>query len=301
MIGHPFQFGQVNPPGQIPPMNARTPQCGQVNPHMQIPTMNSHTSHFGQLNPLIQIPQIPACSPSSTQYHPGYFIMSNGQGVQHQTFRPLSYELSQTINMQNSNNQQLHRMPPPTMETAKNCQRTPPTFASSQSTEPFRAVPHAQQRSQGTLKPNVNHEVQEIYAEIHDPPQNGTETQPKVTKVDQEQEFQELNQSTHISSKEGQGQDQSSHQNCTACQDDRKIVDKKHSGENQPHQNKQNSGNEKQQEKNVTMNTAVKKLEGNPIQNEENTSTDQHHHIRLASLQTWPPDNRLNVERNKMI
>ena len=256
MIGHPFQFGQVNPPGQIPPINARTPQCGQVNPHMQIPTMNSHTSHFGQLNPLIQIPQIPACSPSSTQYHPGYFIMSNGQGVQHQTFRPLSYELSQTINMQNSNNQQLHRMPPPTMETAKNCQRTPPTFASSQSTEPFRAVPHAQQRSQGTLKPNVNHEVQELYAEIHDPPQNGTETQPKVTKVDQEQEFQELNQSTHISSKEGQ--DQSSQQNHTACQENGKIVDKKHSDENQPHQNKQNSGNEKQQEKNVTMNTSLK-------------------------------------------
>ena len=168
------------------------------------------------------------------------------------------------------------------------------------STEPFRAVPHDQQRSQGTFKPNENHEVQETYAEIHDPPQNGTETQPKVTKVDQEQVFQELNQSTHISSKEGQGQDQSSHQNRTACQDDRKIVDKKHSGENQPHQNKQNSGNEKQ-EKNVTMITAVKKLEGNPIQNEENTNTDQHHHFRLASLQTWPPENRLNVERNKMI
>jgi hypothetical protein len=65
MIGHPFQFGQVNPPGQIPPMNVRTPQCGQVNTHMQIPTMNSHTSHFGQLNPLIQIQQIPVCSPSS--------------------------------------------------------------------------------------------------------------------------------------------------------------------------------------------------------------------------------------------
>jgi hypothetical protein len=40
-----------------------------------------------------------------------------------------------------------------------------------------------------TLTPNVNHEVQEIYAEIHYPPQNGTETQPKVTKVDQEQEL----------------------------------------------------------------------------------------------------------------
>jgi hypothetical protein len=104
----------------------------------------------------------------------------------------------------------------------------------------------------------------------------------------QEQEFQELNQSTHISSKEGQGQDQSSHQNRTGYQDDRKSVDKKYSGENQPHQNKQNSGNEKQQEKNVTMNTAVKKLEGNPIQNEENTNTDQHHHFRLASLQTCP-------------
>ena len=69
-------------------MNARTPQCGQVNPNMQIPTMNSHTPHFGQLNPLIQIPQISDCSPSSTQYHPGYPIMSNGQGVQHKTFRP---------------------------------------------------------------------------------------------------------------------------------------------------------------------------------------------------------------------
>jgi hypothetical protein len=183
------------------------------------------------------------------------------------------------------------------METAKNCQPTPATFVSSQSTEPFRAVPHDQQRSQGTFKPNENHEVQETYAEIHYPPQNGTETQPNVTKVDQEQEFQELNQS--ISSNEGQ--DQSSHQNHTACQDDRKIVEKKHSDENQPHQNKQNSGNEKQQEKNVTMKTAVKKLEGNPIQNEENTNTDQHHHFLLASLQKWPPDNRLNVERNKMI
>ena len=257
MIGHPFQFGQVNPPGQIPPINARTPQCGQVNPHMQIPTMNSHTPHFGQLNPLIQIPQIPVCSPSSTQYHPGYPIMSNGQGVQHQTFRPPGYGLSQTINMQNPNNHQLHRMPPPTMETAKKyCQPIPPTFVSFQPTEPCRAVPHDQQRSQGTFKPNENHEVQETYAEIHDPHQNGTETQPKVTKVDQEQEFQELNQSTHISSKEGQ--DQSSQQNHTACQENGKIVDKKHSDENQPHQNKQNSGNEKQQEKNVTMNTSLK-------------------------------------------
>jgi hypothetical protein len=114
------------------------------------------------------------------------------------------------------------------METAtKYCQPIPPTFVSFQPTEPFRAVPHDQQRSQGTFKPNENHEVQETYAEIHYPPQNGTETQPNVTKVDQEQEFQELNQS--ISSNEGQ--DQSSHQNHTACQDDRKIVEKKHSDE----------------------------------------------------------------------
>jgi hypothetical protein len=71
---------------------------------------------------------------------PGYPIMSNGQGVQHQTFRPPGYGLSQTINMQNPNNHQLHRMPPPTMETAtKYCQPIPPTFVSFQPTEPFRA------------------------------------------------------------------------------------------------------------------------------------------------------------------